>query len=78
VHEQDDIDDAFDADADKQMCLRCAVFALICAPLFVVLDVGMSAPPFCMTTSYSGTCCNIGEAKSKLRPPPTSSEMQRT
>jgi len=49
-----DAEDAYDADADKAMFLRCAVFGTLCLPIFALIDVGMTVLSCFRPSSYSG------------------------
>ena len=79
-YDQDNVDDAYDDDADKTMCSKCAACAVLCAPLFVLLDVSLSVPPFFQPGSYKDSCCNCsaGEINTTKLASPKSTELQRT
>ena len=49
-----DAEDAYDADADKAMFLRCAVFGTLCLPIFALIDVGLTVLSCFRPSSYSG------------------------
>jgi len=50
----DDAEDAYDADADKAMFLRCAVFGTVCLPIFALIDMGMTIVACFRPSSYAG------------------------
>ena len=43
-----------DADADKAMFLRCAVFGTVCLPIFALIDMGMTIIACFRPSSYAG------------------------
>ena len=49
-----DAEDAYDADADKAMFLRCAVFGTVCLPIFALIDMGMTIIACFRPSSYAG------------------------
>ena len=47
-----DMDDLYDADADKQMCHRCFCFGLVCLPFCVLTDTAITLKSCCMAESH--------------------------
>lgn len=80
-YDQENVDYHYDDDADKTMCCKCAVFAVVCLPLFIALDVGLSVPPFFQAEAYKEECCKCCSGQAKSTPAlkaPTPANMQQT